>query len=129
MGVGISNPVDGSTKQEIEDLIKAILKTFTVEYVKWYALFLVKKLKLDAMEEPSPYKLLERPVNTDHLRTGWLMKEGGIRKNWKKRYFVVRPNYIVDYYESEEEFKKGEKSKKKGNISLCGYRVIEDVND
>jgi hypothetical protein len=31
-----------------------------------------------------------------------LVKEGGVRKNWKKRFFVVKPNYVVDYYESEE---------------------------
>jgi len=128
MGVGISNPVDASTKQEIEDLIKAVLKTFTTEYVKWYALYLVKKLKLDAMEEPSPYKLLERPPNTEHLRSGWLMKEGGIRKNWKKRFFVARYNYVVDYYEKEEEANK-EKGKTKGSMSLCGYHVVEDPND
>ncbi len=42
------------------------------------------------------------------------MKEGGVRKNWKKRYFVVRPNYSIDYYESAEEAKKGEKGKKRG---------------
>jgi len=128
MGVGISNPVDASTKQEIEDLIKAVLKTFTTEYVKWYALYLVKKLKLDAMAEPSPYKLLERPPNTEHLRSGWLMKEGGIRKNWKKRFFVARYNYVVDYYEKEEEANK-EKGKTKGSMSLCGYHVVEDPND
>jgi len=128
MGVGISNPVDASTKQEIEDLIKVMLKTFTTEYVKWYALYLVKKLKMDAQEVPSQYKLLERPPNTEHLKTGWLMKEGGIRKNWKKRFFVARYNHVVDYYEKEEEANK-EKGKTKGTMSLCGYHVVEDPND
>jgi hypothetical protein len=128
MGVGISNPVDASTKQEIEDLIKAVLKTFTTEYIKWYALFMVKKAKMDAQEEPSPYKLLERPPNTEILRKGWLMKEGGLRKTWKKRYFVARHDHVVDYYEKEEEAKK-EKGKVKGSMSLCGYNVVEDPND
>jgi len=128
MGVGISNPVDASTKQEIEDLIKAVLKTFTTQYVKWYALYLVKKCKDDAKAEPSPYKLLERPPNTDNHKTGWLLKEGGIRKTWKKRFFVARHDYVVDYYEKEEESTK-EKGKIKGSMSLCGYHVIEDPND
>lgn len=128
MGVGISNPVDASTKQEIEDLIKVMLKTFTTEYVKWYALYLVKKLKMDAQIVPSEFKLLERPPNTEHLKTGWLMKEGGIRKNWKKRFFVARYNHVVDYYEKEEEANK-EKGKTKGSMSLCGYHVVEDPND
>jgi len=128
MGVGVSNPVDASTKQEIEDLIKAILKTFTTQYVKWYAIYLCKKLKEDAMIEPSPYKLLERPENTDPIKKGWLVKEGGVRKTWKRRYFVARHDFIVDYYEKEEEANK-EKGKMKGSMSLCGYRVIEDPND
>jgi len=128
MGIGISNPVDASTKQEIEDLIKSMLVTFTTQYVKWYALSLVRKLKMDAKTAPSPYKLLVRPENTDNLKTGWLMKEGGLRKTWKKRFFVARYDYVVDYYEKEEESKK-EKGKTKGSMSLCGYHVVEDPND
>lgn len=128
MGIGVSNPVDASTKTEIEELIKAILKTFTTQYVKWYAICLVQKLKEDAKAKKSPYKLLERPENTDLIRTGWLMKEGGVRKTWKKRFFVARHDYVVDYYEKEEESKK-EKGKVKGTMSLCGYHVVEDPND
>jgi len=124
----MSNPVDESTKQEIQDIIKACLGTFTTQYVKWYAIFLCKKLKLDARAEPSPYVLLDRPPNTDPLKTGWLTKEGGATKNWKKRFFVAKADYIVDYFEKEEQ-SKVEKPKPKGNMALCGYRVIEDPND
>jgi len=129
MGGLVSSPVDAATKQEMEDLIKAILKTFTIEYSKGYALNLVGKLKDDAKAAPpEEWKLLERPPWNKDYKMGWLMKEGGIRKNWKKRYFVVRPNYSIDYYETDVEFNKGEKAKKRGTISLCGYRVVEDVN-
>jgi len=106
MGVGVSNPVDESTKQEIQELIKAMLVTFTREYVKAYALNLVIKLKRDAMLSPLPWKLLEREPLHDDLKFGYLTKEGAVRKNWKKRYFVVRHDYKVDYYESEGELKK-----------------------
>jgi len=128
MGVGVSNPVDESTKQEIQELIKAMLVTFTREYVKAYALNLVIKLKRDAMLSPLPWKLLEREPLHDDLKFGYLTKEGAVRKNWKKRYFVVRHDYKVDYYESEGELKKP-KPKVKGTMNLAGYRVIEDVND
>lgn len=63
MGVGVSNPVDESTKTEIAELIKSVCATFTTQYVKWYAIFLCHKLKEDAKAEPSPFKLLERPVS------------------------------------------------------------------
>lgn len=128
MGVGVSNPVDESTKNEIAELIKSVCATFTTQYVKWYAIFLCHKLKQDAKAEPSPYKLLERPPSTAPLKTGWLTKEGGARKTWKKRFFVARADYIVDYYEKEEEAKK-EKGKTKGTMALCGYNVVEDPND
>jgi hypothetical protein len=128
MGVGVSNPVDEATKQEIQELIKSILVTFTKEYVKFYALFLVKKLKDDAAAPKPGWKLKERPECTDDLKMGFLTKEGGIRKSWKKRFFVVRYDYTVEYYEKEEELKKA-KPKSKGTMSLCGYSVNDDPNN
>jgi hypothetical protein len=70
------------------------------------------------------------------------MKEGGVRKTWKKRFFVVRWDHTVDYFENEavsitiwaffllcrQEAKKP-KGKVKGSMGLAGYRVVEDVNE
>jgi len=128
MGGAVSNPVDESTKQEIQDIIKAVCGTFTLQYTKEFALAIVLKTKMEANEKPVSWQLMERPPWSQDYKTGYLLKEGGIRKSWKKRFFVVRPNYTVDYYVDEAESKK-EKAKKKGTISLCNYRVIEDVND
>lgn len=36
------------------------------------------------------------------LKTGYLTKKGAVVKNWKRRYFVVFPNFSVEYYENEE---------------------------
>ena len=33
---------------------------------------------------------------------GYLTKKGAVVKNWKRRYFVAKADYSVDYYESEE---------------------------
>jgi hypothetical protein len=128
MGGIPSSPLDESTKQEMQELIKKVLGTFTTQYLKEYALALVLKIKMEANEKPESWQLLERPPWSEDFKSGVLLKEGGIRKSWKKRYFTVRPNYVVDYFESEAEAKK-EKGKKKGSISLCGYRVIDDVNN
>jgi len=128
MGGALSNPVDADTKREIEEIIKAVLATFTKEYTKAFAIFMVKKAIIDAKQQPEEWHLLERPECKDNLKEGWLMKEGGVRKTWKKRYFVVRYDYTVDYYESEAEAKK-EKGKLKGTMGLAGYRTITDVND
>jgi len=126
----ISSPLDSSTTDEIKNLIKTILATFTTNYVKQYALSLVKQIMDEASAEPGPeWKLMERPPRTDTYLEGYVMKEGGFfSKKMNKRYFVVRPDYKIDYYVSEEESKK-EKGKKKGTISLCGYYVNDDANN
>ena len=33
---------------------------------------------------------------------GYLTKKGAVVKNWKRRYFVAKSDYSVDYYENEE---------------------------
>ncbi len=45
--------------------------------------------------------------DNDPIRTGYLVKRGAIQKSWKRRFFVVRPNYFVEYYENEDKFKAG----------------------
>lgn len=126
----ISSPLDSSTTDEMKNLIKSILATFTTNYVKQYALALVKQIMDNASAEPGPaWKLMERPPRTDSYMEGYVLKEGGFfSKKMQKRYFVVRPDYMIDYYVSEEESKK-EKGKKKGTISLCGYYVNDDANN
>eukprot|EP01114_Cavostelium_apophysatum_P012894 TRINITY_DN29_c0_g2_i1.p1 TRINITY_DN29_c0_g2~~TRINITY_DN29_c0_g2_i1.p1 ORF type:complete len:570 (+),score=208.29 TRINITY_DN29_c0_g2_i1:199-1908(+) len=130
MGAGLSSPVDADTKREIEECIKAILTTFTTEYVKWTAIYMVKDAQAKAKKEKPKNKLMHRPEDslTEPLKTGWIMKEGGIRKSWKKRFMIARPNYTVDYYEKEEDAK-NEKKKPKGTMGLCGYHVVDDPND
>jgi len=126
----INPPLDGATQEEIKELIKSVLGTFTTQYVKYYTIELVKKLLADASAEPGPdWKLMERPPRTDSFMEGWIEKEGGFfTKKFQRRYFVVRPDYMIANYEKEEEAKK-EKGKVKGVISLCGYYVNDDANN
>jgi hypothetical protein len=125
MGGVVGGPIDEAKRKEIEELIKAVVGTFTTTYVKEYGLALVKKIKQDAQADPSPFKLKERPEPTEPLRTGWLVKEGAVVKNWKKRFFVVRPDYKIAYYESEESFKAGKNPK--GTINPAGYYVVTNL--
>jgi len=99
-----------------------VLETFSLQYTKAYVLALVRMIKLEAQKEPEPLLLAPRPAREENFKCGYLVKEGGIRKNWKRRFFVVRPNYTVDYFETEAEAQKP-KGKKKGSINLCGYSV------
>jgi len=90
---------------------------------------LIKKHIDDASADPDPeWKLLERPPRETPFLSGYVLKEAGFfGKSMKKRFFVVRPNYMIDYYSSEEEANKG--GKKRGTISLCGYYVNDDANN
>jgi hypothetical protein len=96
------------------------------QYIKAYALALKDKIKEETQAPPKPdWHLLERPESKDNLKTGLLVKEGAIRKNWKQRYFVVKYDYTIDYYESEEAYKNQQPPK--GTIAPAGYWVNEDV--
>jgi hypothetical protein len=105
MGVGpFTSPVSEEKKAEIKELIEAVLKTFTLQYTKAYAIALVRHIKKELEEQTEEWQLLERPKDSfkKPLKTGYLVKQGAIRKNWLKRFFVVRPDYKIDYYENEE---------------------------
>jgi len=128
MGGLISGPVDEATKKEIQDAITTILGTFTKEYVKNYAVELVKKIKRDAQEQPEDWKLEEREPLKDDKKAGWVIKEGGIfTKAMNRRYFVIRHDHMIDYWATEADFKGGKKPR--GSISLCGYSVNDDANN
>ncbi len=60
--LGVISPIDASTKRQLENAIKDCIGTFTKEYLKSYAIHLVKKIKADAQSEPEDWKLEDRPV-------------------------------------------------------------------
>ncbi|XP_062505345.1 PH domain-containing protein DDB_G0267786-like [Corticium candelabrum] len=129
MGVGpFASPVSDEQMTKIKELMETILKTFTLEYTKAYAIALVKHIEEELKQgKGEEWQLMERPEDslTTPLKTGYLMKQGSVRKKWLRRFFVVRPNFKIDYYESEEIYNKGGKVKK--TISLCGYSLSTDL--
>lgn len=110
----MSLPLD---KDEAQRIIKSVLATFTTQYTKHYTLTLAEVKEREILEDLSPkYKLKEREVLTEpsrpsdqstqeskeDLKAGYLTKEGGLRKTWKKRWFIVRHDYTVEYYSDEK---------------------------
>jgi len=120
--------LDAAIKDEVANAIKSILATFTKEYVKNYAVQLVKKIKADAQAEPEDWKLEEREPLKDDKKTGWVLKEGGVfKKQMNRRFVVIRWDWMIDYWATEEDYKAGKKPR--GTISLCGYSVNDDANN
>eukprot|EP01099_Mayorella_cantabrigiensis_P006735 TRINITY_DN5728_c0_g1_i1.p1 TRINITY_DN5728_c0_g1~~TRINITY_DN5728_c0_g1_i1.p1 ORF type:complete len:515 (-),score=121.04 TRINITY_DN5728_c0_g1_i1:57-1601(-) len=88
------------------------------------------------------------------MKAGWIFKKGAVRKNWKRRFLIIKPDYNADYFEKEisqdefldywiqhesfeaptptdggkqrEELRK--KFKPKGTMNLVGYSVRPDKN-
>merc|ERR1712087_533567 len=53
------------------------------------------------------------------VQQGWMMKQGGLVKNWKRRYFVLKTNNVLNYYESDNS------SMVKGHVPLADAIGIE----
>jgi len=124
--------MDARTKQDIQETIKKAVTIFTVQYTKAYLLSMVRMVKLESKRKTIDWHLDQRPPREENFKEGWLIKESVHLKNWNKRYFVFRPDYSIDYYDSDtlahQLAEKGKEGKKRGHINLSGYHVIEDPN-
>lgn len=64
----------------------------------------------------SKLKEISKADVTDLNKVGWLVKQGGSIKTWKKRYFVLKNNEL--YYQKDPQ-----DPQPKGKISLTGFMV------
>jgi len=53
------------------------------------------------------------------VQQGWMMKQGGLVKNWKRRYFVLKTNKVMNYYESDNS------SMVKGYVQLTEVSSVD----
>jgi len=124
--------MDAQLKQEIADTIKKAVTIFTAQYTKAYLLAIVRMIKLESKKTHIDWHLETRPKVDKPLKEGYITKESVHLKKWNKRYFVFKPDYSIDYYDSDQLAhqleEKGKEGKKRGTINLSGYYVIEDPN-
>lgn len=121
------NPYDSYAQARTKDTIKDVLETVGKDYPISFIKQVVKQeqKKADGVDDSPPKQLL--PFSSDEppkRPSGWLTKLGGVRKNWKKRWFTIDADWIVRYYASEEDAKANKK--KKGEFNGCGYRVNDE---
>jgi len=153
MGNIPGNPINEETETRIKESVEKIIGTFSREYPIAYALALVAKVKEDINKEPEiQYQLQHRTTPYEILKAGWIFKKGAVRKNWKRRFLIIKPDYNADYFDKElnqdefldywtqhesfeaptptdggkqrEELRK--KFKPKGTMNLVGYSVRVD---
>lgn len=118
---------------EIQEIATTTMTTFTPFYIKGYAGALVKMLRREANPVPNPYKLMTIVPPAAPIKTGVLVKQGGSRKSWKSRFFIVRnlaDNYVVEYY-VDEAASNVDKAVPRGRIHLCNMQVkrVKDAED
>ncbi|XP_035014858.1 differentially expressed in FDCP 6 homolog isoform X1 [Hippoglossus stenolepis] len=63
-----------------------------------------------------------REIVGDVLKEGYLWKKGQLRRNWKERWFTLRPSSLC-YYTGED------RKDCQGNIALDGNCCVEEVDD
>ncbi|XP_075951368.1 differentially expressed in FDCP 6 homolog isoform X1 [Anarhichas minor] len=63
-----------------------------------------------------------REIVGDVLKEGYLWKKGQLRRNWKERWFTLRPSNL-SYYTGED------RKDCQGNIVLDGNCCVEEVDD
>ncbi|XP_027056438.1 PH domain-containing protein DDB_G0267786-like [Pocillopora damicornis] len=126
--------IDSHKKQQIEDIAQEFLQEFTLAYNTAYGVeytkLTLKEIDAESFAEEKPaYQLMQRSWDSikNPLKMGYLTKKGAVVKNWKRRYFVVNPDYSVDYFENEEAYEKG--FKPKGTIFPCGYEVNGNLDE
>lgn len=126
--------IDSHKKQQIEDIAQEFLQEFTLAYNTAYGVeytkLTLKEIDAQSFAEEKPvYQLMHRSWDSikNPFKMGYLTKKGAVVKNWKRRYFVVNPDYSIDYFENEEAYEKG--FKPKGTIFPCGYEVNGNLDE
>ena len=118
-------------QEKIDEISRSIMRSFQREYLAEYSGMLVAKIKSDVEAtdgllagSQSLNKLQDRTaarVGADvPLYGGWLTKLGAVRKNWKRRWFAISPDYTVAYYANERD------RQPRGSMMMQGYEVRPD---
>jgi len=105
----------------MNEIIQEVMGTFTKEFPIQFNISLVEHIKEEAKEkQDDDEQLLKAPIPDYVLKSGYMIKRGDVRKNWKRRWFVAKnkaDNFVIEYFENEDA------DKEKGLINCCGYRV------
>jgi hypothetical protein len=126
MGADISGEI-----QEAKDITAKFLAVFTKHYSKCYliALMQISKKQLAKEARGNPWKLMKcdktpaQPV----VKTGMVHKLSKYLKKWNPRFVVVKGDYLIDYYETEDKY--NAKAKPLGSINMSNKNLHRDAND
>jgi len=128
MGAGPSLDAEISQAKEVmEQFLTKFAKNYSMMYLVGMAKAAIKEQE-KAAKGPKweLLKCLKDPEAPDR-KSGHMLKRSKHLKKWNKRFFVVHGNWLVDYWETEEQCKQGKKPR--GTMNLSGMSIVRDVND
>lgn len=110
---------------QVHQLVAEFHQQFGNDFNAWHREYSVSsKVKGDVS---LPYNEIYLPRSPNRrsgvLKAGFLTKQGGNIKSWKRRYFVAygsHNNFVIRYFEDETM------QSEKGFINCCGY--IQSIN-
>lgn len=117
---------------DVKRIVADFTAAFVKNYTKYYTIGLSKKQKriMEKESQGKQWQLLKYKGAADApvKKTGVFLKRSKHLKKWNERFFVVKGNYLIDYYAKEDDYKSNP-GKPLGSINMSNYSVIRDVND
>ncbi|XP_060697325.1 protein Niban 2-like [Hemiscyllium ocellatum] len=129
MGDVISTHLDENRRQFITERTGKILDEFFQFYEEQYPLALFNKIRYEVEENGGPQpQLLQRkaPLKDRVIFSGNLYQYMEVNRKWKNRYFVVRDDYDVAFYDGKMAYDRG--ASPKGVINCAGYKVLKSMD-
>lgn len=126
MGADISAEVN-----EAKDICGKFLVVFAKHYGLMYTVALMKiaQRQLEKEAKGPQWKLMKLTYKppAPQQNAGNVRKLSKYLKKWNPRYMVVKGDYMIEYFESEEKFNAG--AKPLGNINMSNKNLNRDAND
>ena len=126
MGAGPSLDEEAT---EAKKIIADFSAAFAKNYSKMYVIGVCQDVQSKLMKPQRKQQLMkcDRSAPPPIRKKGMILKESVHLKKWNPRFAVVKGDWVIDYYDSEELFEKG--TKPRGSLNLSGYHIVKDLNN
>lgn len=113
-------------KLQISKAVTDFIQPFSEKLKSDIKYYVVKKQYI-LLQKPEHYNTL-LPIGKVSMpsprRQGWVQKEGGKVKTWKRRYLTLNSQLKLQYYVTFEDYQNG---KQKGELDFSSHIVIDGL--
>ncbi|XP_067829267.1 protein Niban 1-like [Heptranchias perlo] len=131
MGLNFSTQLDHRMREYLKGRVDELLNDMRPHCRGQYAVAFLNKVwnEVEPRASQGPQLLQNKePRDTKQvISRGYLMQHVENRKKWKERYFVMKGNYHLEYFETKEAEQKG--MKPEGTVLLSGCVLLSSATD